>query len=189
MEARAATTEATKDRVLGAMLQLFLELWYDEITLKAVAEKAGVALQTVLNHFSSKDGLLAALLEDRRLLDAFAGQRFHAQPGDDVAVPMQLLVSDYERAGDAMVRLLALEARIPAVKPVLDMGRIGHRLWLESVYGYELNGQRGDAREHRLDLLVCVTDVYTWHILRRDQGHSRAETLAAILEMVRAIMA
>lgn len=187
MEARAATIQTTKDRIIGAMLQLFLERWYDELTLKDVAEKAGVALQTVLNHFASKEGLLAALLEDQRLLDVFAGHRFRAQPGDDVHTVMQLLVADYERAGDAMVRLLALEARAPAVQPMLDMGRIGQRIWLESVFEYDLRGLRGDARERRLDLIVCATDVYTWHILRRAQGHSPAETLTAILEMVEAI--
>lgn len=178
LQARALSASATRQRIVGAMLQLFLERWYDEITLKAVAERAGVALQTVLNHFSSKEGLLTALTQDPRLLREF-GRRLEARPGN-VRGALEALVDDYERAGDAMIRLLALEARVPALKSALDMGRVGHRLWLDSVF-------EGGLTPARLDLAVCATDVYTWQILRRDQGHTRAETLAAIGDLVEAI--
>lgn len=168
------------------MLQLYRERWYDEITLKDVAHVGGVALQTVLNHFSTKEGLLCALLEDPRLLEEFAGQRFQARPGD-IPGAIELLVGDYERAGDAMVRLLALEARSPAVRSAIDMGRIGHRLWLESIFQETLAPLPADARERHLDLFVCVTDVYVWKVLRRDQGRPREECLARMLDMVRAV--
>ena len=188
MESRAVSTQATRERVIGAMLRLFLDRWYDEITLSEIAIEAGVALQTVLNHFSSKEGLLTALLEDPRLLDEFAGRRFHAEPGN-YAGAIDLLVGDYERAGDAMVRLLGLESRVLAIKPMLDMGRVGQRLWIESIFAEAVDGVRGEGRARLIDLLVCATDVYTWQILRRDRGHSRAATAAAILDMVEAITA
>jgi AcrR family transcriptional regulator len=178
LRARAVSARATRERIVGAMLELFRDRWYDEIALRDVAERAGVALQTVLNHFASKEGLLTALVEDPRLLQEFGG-RLQARPGD-VRRGLELLVDDYERAGDAMIRLLALEPRAPSLKPALDMGRIGHRLWLDSLFD-------GRLEPARLDLLVCATDVYTWRILRRDQGHSREATLAAISEMVEAL--
>jgi AcrR family transcriptional regulator len=183
MRSRAVSTQATRDRIVGAMLELFLERWYDEITLKDVAARAGVALQTVVNHFSTKEGLLAGLIEDPRLLDRFAGQRFRARPGDH-AQAIALLVADYERAGDAMVRMLALEGRVAAVRPVLAIGRVGHRDWLRSIFGDVLADLASARRERRLDLLVCATDVYVWQILRRDQGRSRQQTLDVMLEMV-----
>ncbi|HLX87703.1 MAG TPA: TetR/AcrR family transcriptional regulator, partial [Acidimicrobiales bacterium] len=67
MRARAAGVEATRQRIIGVMIRCCLEDWYDEITLRDVADGAGVSLQTVLNHFSSKEGLLEATLQDPRL--------------------------------------------------------------------------------------------------------------------------
>jgi AcrR family transcriptional regulator len=188
MRSRADSTQATRDRIVGAMLDLFLERWYDEISLKEVANSAGVALQTVVNHFSTKEGLLAALLEDPRLLAQFAGHRFRARAGEP-ARALELLVADYERAGDAMVRMLALEGRVPAIRPVLEIGRVGHRDWLASIFSSELAPLPDRDRGRRLDLLVCATDVYVWQILRRDQHRSRKQTVEAMLDMVEAINA
>ena len=36
--------------------------------------------------------------------------------------------------------------------------------------------------------LVVATDVYTWKLLRRDQGLSRDETVASILKIVEALL-
>ncbi len=36
--------------------------------------------------------------------------------------------------------------------------------------------------------LIVATDVYTWKLLRRDQGLSREQTAAAIRHMVQAIL-
>ena len=36
--------------------------------------------------------------------------------------------------------------------------------------------------------LIVATDVYTWKLLRRDQGLSRERTAAAIRHMVQAIL-
>jgi AcrR family transcriptional regulator len=169
------------------MLDLYRRRWYDEITLADVAELAGVALQTVLNHFSTKEGLLSALLDDPRFLQEFAGERFRAKPGD-ARTALGYLVADYERAGDAMVRLLALEPRAPSIHPHLAMGRIGHRLWLESMFAGDLDDLGREDRERRLSMLICVTDVYAWKILRRDQGLTRDETLSRMLDMVAAVL-
>ena len=43
-----------------------MDRWYDEVTLRDVAEGSGVALQTAVNHFATKEGLLAAMLQDPR---------------------------------------------------------------------------------------------------------------------------
>lgn len=43
---------------------------------------------------------------------------------------------------------------------------------------------RGSARERRLAQLVAVCDVYTWKLLHRDSGLSRAQTRTALLELL-----
>ena len=170
------------------MLDLVMERWYDEITMRELAQRSGVALQTVVNRFGTKDGVLAAMLADPRTQRAFGGQRQGASP-DDVVGAVELLMRDYERAGDAALRLLALETRIPALQPVLAFGRRGHREWLERTFPGALTGRSRPERERALLRLICATDVYTWRILRRDQGLSRRRVAAAIVEMVQAVYA
>lgn len=183
MRDRAASTEATRQRILDATLKLMLERWYDEISLREIAAAAGVALQTVVNHFGSKDGILTATL-DRPVPRELT--RAAARPGD-IPGSVRLLVEGYEQAGDAAIRLLALEDRIPAVRQPLDRGRDEHRKWVREAFPAALAALSGAARRRRLDLLVCATDVYSWKLLRRDRGLSQTLTATAISEMVEAL--
>lgn len=184
MGERAVSTQATRQRIIDAATELALEHWYDEITLRAIAAASGVALQTVVNHFGTKEGIFAAALEQP--IPAELMTRLAAEP-DDIEGAVDLLVNDYELAGDAIVRWLALEDRIPALKATLDRGRKEQRTWVERTFPSVLVGLRGAARVRRLDLLVCATDVSTWKLLRRDRGLGQARTAEAIRELVEAL--
>jgi AcrR family transcriptional regulator len=185
MKQRAASTEETRQRILDAAVRLSLENhWYDEVSLRQIAASAGVALQTVVNHFGTKEGVLTAVLEQP--VPAEMMSRAGAEP-DDVEGAVALLIADYELAGDSVFRWLALEERIPAVRPLLEWGRREHRAWVQRTFPSALAGCPRGARGRRLDLLVCATDVLTWKQLRRDRGLSRGETREAIEELVGAL--
>jgi AcrR family transcriptional regulator len=185
MRNRSASAADTRQRIIDATTELLRHRWYDEITLKDIAVTAGVALQTVIHHFGTKEGIFAAALEEPPLPQLTS--RFAAEPGD-VEGAIKLLVADYEFAGDAIIRGLALEERIPALKPTLERGRRIQRQWLRDTFPSALAGLKGEALKERLDLLVCATDVYTWKLLRRDRGLSRAKTAKAIRELVEAVI-
>jgi AcrR family transcriptional regulator len=175
MELRAAAAEATHERILEAAGDAFLEDWYDAVTLASIANRAGVSGQTILNHFGSKEALFAAVHE--RFHRGIVSRRYTPEPGD-VDGTIDALLDDYEITGDAVVRLLALEEKVPAVKELLKLGRAGHRTWVETMF---------EAPE-LVPELVVATDVYTWKLLRRDQGLSRNETAAAMRRMVHALL-
>jgi AcrR family transcriptional regulator len=175
MDLRGAAAEATRERILAAAAELFLERWYDDVTLAAVAEQAGVSGQTVINHFGGKEQLAAAA--HQRLSEGIVSLRYTPQAGDIPAL-VEALVEDYETTGDAVIRLLALEDKVPSLQPLLARGREGHRDWVQSMFG----------APELLAELVVATDVYTWKLLRRDQGLSRDETVAAMLRMVQALL-
>jgi AcrR family transcriptional regulator len=184
MSKRAASTEATRRRILAAARELWLERWYDEMTLRELADRAGVALQTVVNHFGSKDGIAAAMLEEPLHKEWMT--RAAARPGE-IAEAVGLLVADYEVTGDALIRTLALEGRVPSLRPLLERGREAHRAWVEHTFPAALADLSATARRRRLDLLVCTADLYTWKLLRRDRGLTQAETAAAMSELVEAL--
>lgn len=184
MAKRAASTEQTRQRIIDVALKLWRERWYDEITLREVAAQAGVSLRTVVNHFGTKEAIFAAALEspvEEKLMT-----RLEARP-DDIVGAIRLLSQDYENVGDATIRTLALEGRVPALDATIERGRELQRAWVEATFPVSFSDLQSSARERQIDLLVCATGVYTWKILRRDRGHSQAQTEAAIRRLVEAL--
>jgi len=176
MTARAAAVAATRARILEAAVECFMGFWYEEVGLAAVAERAGVSTQTVINHFGSKEALAEAAYTER--IRRIESRRFAPEAGDLPAL-VSALVDDYEELGDAMVRVLAAEDRVPGVRRQIAEGREGHRRWCRDKLG---------ASEEALPTVVAAADVYMWKLLRRDQGLSRAATEDAMLRLVRAAL-
>jgi hypothetical protein len=114
--------------------------------------------------------------------------RREAAPGD-VERLVQNIVADYEKVGDAVVRLLALEPRHPSLSVFLDVGRASHRGWVETKFADVLAAADAARREQIVDALTIVTDVYAWKLLRRDKGRGVGATAAAMTSMVRAVIA
>jgi AcrR family transcriptional regulator len=175
MELRSAGVEATRERILTAAADIFLERWYDDVTLAEIAKHAGVSGQTLINHFGGKEQLATAA--HQRMSDAVVSRRYTPEPGDIPAL-VHAVVDDYETTGDAVIRLLALEEKVPSLRPLLAAGRDGHRRWVKRMFGAPA----------LVPELVVATDVYTWKLLRRDQGLSRDETVAAMLRIVQALL-
>jgi AcrR family transcriptional regulator len=174
MDSRRAAAEATRDRILAAAADAFMAHWFDEVTINGIASAAGVSGQTVLNHFGDKQSLLMAAAD---LISVDVLARRAAAPGD-VDGAIAALVSDYEVSGDAVLRALAIEGRVEAIAPLLERGREGHRAWVEEIF----------QRPEVLSELIVATDVYTWKLLRRDQGLSQQATQASMTRIVRALL-
>ncbi|WP_412068896.1 TetR/AcrR family transcriptional regulator [Rubrivirga sp. IMCC43871] len=174
--ARAEAAAQTGRDILAAAAALWRERSLDAITLADIAERAGVSVQTVIRRFGSKDGVIDAGIEARA--SGVEAER-DAAPVDDVAGALDVLLAHYEADGDAVVRTLALEDRLPAAKRIADNGRAHHRAWCARVFGHVLPAP--DAADHtaRLDAVVAATDLYVWKLLRRDLGRSVEATRAA----------
>ena len=176
MELRAAAAEATRERILEAAAELFLEAWYDDVTIAKIAERAGVSGQTVINHFGGKEQLAAATHE--RVGEQITSLPLHARAG--------------RRAG----------ARGDARRRLRDHRRRGHPPARAGGEGARRSGRCSPAAARATasgcatmflapelaSELVVATDVYTWKLLRRDQGLSRDETAAAMLRIVEALL-
>lgn len=185
MKARAESTARTVERVLAATVALWRERSLDEITLPLVAERAGVSVHTVLRRFGSKDDLLAACIE--RDTSGIGADRERTAVGD-VAGTLAGLLAHYESDGDAVVRTLALEGRLPAADALLAHGREAHRHWCARVFAPFLPTPSHPDHPVRLDALVAATDLYVWKLLRRDLGRSADETARALATLVDGVL-
>ncbi|HEY1003558.1 MAG TPA: helix-turn-helix domain-containing protein [Streptosporangiaceae bacterium] len=181
MRARAQAAEATAATIIAAARALFAERAYDQVSLPAIAERAGVTVQTVLRRFGSKDGLFAAAARERS--DQIRADREAAPAGD-----VSRLVAHYERWGDEQAHLLAQEARVPAIRAITDAGRRYHRDWITRAYGPRLKTLPTATRRRRLAQLAVITDLAVWRLLRRELGLGPDQTAAAISELVDACL-
>ena len=175
---------ATRERIVQAALELALEQAYEDITLAAIAEAAGVSHQTVLNHFASKENVAAAAAE---LLGRQTQAARDGAAPDDQRGAIAILVGEYERFGDANARWAVASERLGSLAPLLDRARAGHQAWLDRIFSDRLP-KAPAARRHAIHALHAATDVYTWKLLRRDLQLSRADTERIMLELVYGIL-
>jgi AcrR family transcriptional regulator len=184
MNVRAERAAATRARILAAAESLFMERWLDEISLRDVAARAGVALQTVVRHFGTRDALMDAM--SKGVQEQAERQRYTASAGD-VASAVATLVALMEEASPRVLRALAQEDRIAGLRTAMDRGRATHRRWVETVFG-PLLPTSSAIRSRRLAQLAAITDIYTWKLLRLDQGLSRGATERALVEMIERLL-
>jgi AcrR family transcriptional regulator len=182
MRARAEAAAETRARILRAVLDLHVERFHDQITLEDVARRAGVTVQTVLRHFGSRDGLVAAAAE--QATSEVLAQR-SAAPVGDVDAAVDNLLDHYEEWGRTALRLLAQEERVPQLRVIADGGRAAHYAWVERTFGPFLAETPDPLLRPKL---IALTDVFTWKLLRLDLGLDRTGTASALASMIRAVV-
>jgi AcrR family transcriptional regulator len=179
MTARAQAVEDTKARIREALFELAMTRVFPDISLDDVAAEAGVSVQTVLRHYGSRSALIEATME--YAIDRVTAER--VVPEGDVDTALAVLVDHYELRGDTVLLLLAQEAGDEQVHRLTENGRRMHREWVRTTFATVAAGH-----EDVVDLLVVATDVYTWKLLRRDRGHSRATTEERMKDLVHAVI-
>jgi AcrR family transcriptional regulator len=184
MTARARSTEETGDRILAAIVALFIERPYSQITLREVAERAHVSVQTVIRRYGDKAGLTEAAAA--HFTAVVSEQRGHVTPGD-LRGAVDNLVDHYEDMGQLALRLLEEEAQSPAIAALAAAGRALHGRWCARVFEPRLAALSEADRRLRLAQLVAVCDVYTWKVLR-EQGLDSTDTRRALTELLEPLL-
>jgi AcrR family transcriptional regulator len=184
MVARAEAAAATRARILAAGWRRFSERPFEQVRLADIAADAGVTVQTLHSRFGTKDELFVAAW---RWAIGPEGARRDSAPVGDVRKAVRILYDSYELQGDAVLRLLAAEDRIAAVREMSDAGRAWHRGWVKRTFAPQLAGLTGAARERRLVSLVVATDLLVWKLLRREMGLGRPRAERIVAEMVTAV--
>jgi AcrR family transcriptional regulator len=181
MKARAAAAAATRERILASTRDLLLRHSFDEMTIEAIAAGAGTTVRTVLRIFSSKEQLFAEALHSLGPL----GQA-PVTPGD-IGAMVSGTYDFYEKIGDTVIRWLADEPHLPAMREHLNTGRRHLRIWVGEAFAPALARRQGAERRQLHDALIIAFDVYTWKLLRRDFGLGRKAAEAVVRRIVAAL--
>ena len=83
--------------LLAAAADVFLERWYDDVTLAELAKRARVSGQTVINHYGGKEQLATAAYE--RLSEQITLRRYTPEPGD-IEGAVKALAGDLDPPSD-----------------------------------------------------------------------------------------
>jgi AcrR family transcriptional regulator len=180
MGTRADAAAATHERLQAAAWRHFSEQPYENVRLADVAAEAGVSAQTLHARFGRKDDLFVAAW---RWFAAREGARRDA-PAGEVESAVRMIYDSYESAGDAALRVLAQEDRIPAIRRMTDSGRAAHRDWVAHTFAPQLACLSGAARERRLVAMIAATDILVWKLLRREMQRPRKTAERVVTEMV-----
>lgn len=183
MSRRAAAATDTARRITDATEELLASGPTSDVTLQAIAQGAGVTVQTVLRHMGSRDGCLEAV--GARVQARVDDQRGQGEPGD-VDAALSGLLDHYEAEGRLVLNLLHQESGSnPVARQAVAEGRAYHRAWVLRCFGPLLP----DRRQGTVDALVAATDIYVWKLLRLDLGRSAAATRAVMNRTVHALLA
>ena len=185
MTARAEAAQETGERILAAALARFTIEYYDDVTLDEIAADANVTVQTVIRRFGSKDGLVRSLITT--VTPQVAGQRGEAPVGDIDGTAANL-VEHYEQMGDMVMLLVRQEERVPAYAEATAVGKRYHSDWVRTVFAPWLDARQGVERGRLHAQLVATCDVFTWYLLRRQQGLSRRQTELALIELLEGVL-
>ena len=178
MKARKEATEATRARILESMYALVPVCSYDELTLQRVADHAGVTFQTVLRHFGTKDGLIAAAAVEGTAQES---ERRDARAGDTADIA-RVLCARYEEVADGSANWEALEDRVPVIRDGLRKARESHGQWLNEKFATELMSLDARQRRHTVAALYAATDINTWRLWKKlGLGSSEAERVMSSL--------
>jgi AcrR family transcriptional regulator len=178
---RAAQAEAKTERILQAAHDLFLERPLDQITLAAVADRAGVGLQTLIRRTGTKEGLVRAVSDwVAPQVEADRGEPDSADPATVAAA----VARHYERWGDATDRMLRQSDVSPALAEAAEGGRRAHREWIEAAFADFLTPLDADSRRRLRARLVGICGVELWLVLRRDGRLSVHEARDVVADLI-----
>lgn len=169
----------TRRAILRAARRLFAEQGFTNTPVRALAQEAGVAVQTVYATFGSKGGVLAGLPD---LLDEEAGVlelalRIQAtrDPGDAVALQAHLQRTIRERCGDIVQILKTAAASDPAAAATWAEGRRRRRFGMERLAeGLQRAGvlKPGLTRRRATDIAMALSSDDVMEELVREAGWS-----------------
>ena len=183
---RAVAAEQTRLQIVEAARHLFLRDGYVGTSIGAIAEEAGVAVQTIYNSVGSKSMVLSRLLdvtivgdhEDRSLLD-----RARARPGFD-ASDARAIVRDLARTASGVAERISDVWEVVESAAAVDeeIAALVARNNAERFTGYSMAARLMKARdglrpglsvETAASIILALAGFPSYRFLTRSRGWSQ----------------
>lgn len=184
---RAARTAANRARMLAAARELFVEHGYTATTMKAIAEQAGMAVQTLYFTFATKRAILSELLdveiagdtEPVATLDRpWVAEALAAPPAEQIRLQTAAAGRILARVTPLLEVVRSAAATDPEIAELWRTNLV-QRHTVQLHLAEALAGKsalRGGADAARAaDIALAVLSPETYHLLVRERGWSHQE--------------
>lgn len=189
MDGRLARSERSRRAVVAALLDLFEE-GVLRPTAAQIAQRAGVSLRSVFQHFESLETLFAAAADLQ--MERLAPLLVPIPTGGSFGARLSMLVTRRSRVLEAIAPVRRASLRVEPfsneVRTRLEQARARGRREMERVFARELAELPAAERRDVAAALGAAGSWSTWEHLRRHQGLSierarkvMARTVAALL--------
>jgi AcrR family transcriptional regulator len=184
--ARAASEQATRQRIIEAAITLHGSIGPARTTISAIAEHAGVRRATVYRHFPDERALFlgcSGTFAERNPLPDPAGWASIPDPAERLTAALDALYEWYERVEPLLTAVLRDIDAVPVVAEV-QARRFEYLAGVEDglVPGW---GARGAAAKRLRATIGLALDFLAWRTLH-ERGLGRADTIAVMASAVRA---
>ncbi|MFB4317823.1 TetR/AcrR family transcriptional regulator [Actinomadura sp. 21ATH] len=182
---RAARAAQTRARMLAAARELFTDRGYTATTMQAIAERAGVAVQTLYFTFETKRAILKELLDVEVAGDTapvatldrpWVAQALAAPPAEMLRRLAQATAEIHARVAPVLEVVRSAAATDPEIAELWQTN-ITQRHTVLAVFTRELaakGGLRADLDARRAaDIALAVLAPETYHLLTRERGWTR----------------
>lgn len=182
MTNRAGAASATKARIVDCAATFAATSLFNDTTLESIAQCAATTVRTVLRLFGSKEQLFSAAL------DSIGFENFGPVSRGDLEGTLTTVYDFYEKHGDMVIRWLADEPRVAAMREHFRIGRRNLRVRVSEAFAPSLGLLEEPARQELLNGLIVALDVYTWKLVRRDFGLSRRAAQAVTWRILKGLI-
>lgn len=171
VDGRAARATRTREAIAEAVLTM-LEEGHLRPTAPEVAQRAGVSLRSVFQHFSDMEGLLASVSE--RQMESVLAQARYVPDDGPLSARIQALVAERARLYELITPVRRVghlhEPFSPVIAERLQWSRARARDEVAAVFAMELNALPSSVRREVLAGLTAAASWSMWEALRSHQG-------------------
>jgi AcrR family transcriptional regulator len=190
VDGRAARALRTRESIVDACIAL-VEEGDLRPTAPRIAERAGVSVRSVFQHFDDLPSLHIAVTE--RIAERMAALVVPLDPGLPLPERIEAFVDHRANLLDALTPFRTA-ANVhgpfsPEIRNAVHAGSAYLRAEVEAVFAPELAALRGQARSEVVDALATAASWSTWDTLRTEWGSGRAQACAVLARMVRSLLA
>lgn len=188
LDGRTARAVRTRDALVDATIAL-VEEGDLRPTAPRIAERAGVSVRSVFQHFDDLETLFSAV--GARMVERLSELVRPVDPDAPLAERIAAFVAQRCRVNEAVSPInRAAILHAPGSDTISHQFQQGHAFssaHLAEVFATELDAA-GDRRAALSDALIVVCSWSTWNLLRTLEDRSVAEATDAVLGMVRLVL-
>jgi TetR/AcrR family transcriptional regulator of autoinduction and epiphytic fitness len=189
IDGRAARAARTRDAIVDATVAL-VEEGDLRPTAPRIAERAGVSVRSVFQHFDDLPALHAAVV--RRVVERLAELVVPVDPAQPFAERVAAFVRHRSELLEAVTpfrRAAAVHGPFaPRIRKAVAEGVVYHRLEVESAFAPELAAVPADERAELLDAVAAASSWTMWDSLRSESGGSPDRARAVMGRTLRALL-